>query len=77
MSCKCPTQPGDLHLHHYSYYRADINRKSSNVRLYVNYVSDPPGSKQFDGVYDIEGDEQTKLVLDHYQLVTEERTPKL
>lgn len=47
------------------------------MRLYVNYVSDPPGSKQFDGVYDMEGDEQTKLVLDRYQLVTEERTPKL
>ncbi|KAH8664870.1 hypothetical protein BGZ61DRAFT_593233, partial [Ilyonectria robusta] len=56
---------------------ADINRTSSNMRLYVNYVSDPPGSKQFDGVYDMEGDGQTKLVLDRYQLVTEERTPKL
>lgn len=57
--------------------RADISRTSSNMRLYVNYVSDPPGSKQFDGVYDVEGDGQTKLVLDRYQLVTEERTPKL
>lgn len=56
---------------------ADINRTSSNMRLYVNYISDPPGSKQFDGVYDMEGDENTKLVLDRYQLVTEERTPKL
>lgn len=51
-----------------------MNSPPSKLGLSVNYVSDPAGSKQFDAGYD---GEEMKLVLDHYQLVTDESTPKL
>ncbi|KAF7554722.1 hypothetical protein G7Z17_g2687 [Cylindrodendrum hubeiense] len=56
---------------------SDMNRPPSEMKLYLNYVSDPAGSKQFKGVYEIEDNKQTRLTLERYQLVTEERTPKL
>ncbi|KPM38709.1 hypothetical protein AK830_g7852 [Neonectria ditissima] len=53
---------------------ASMNSPPSKLGLNVNYVSDPAGTKQFDAAYEGEG---LKLVLDHYQLVTDESTPKL
>jgi hypothetical protein len=43
----------------------------------INYVSDPPGSNQLDGVYKIKDGGNTNLVLDSYQLATDENTGKL
>ncbi|KAK7419771.1 hypothetical protein QQX98_003143 [Neonectria punicea] len=53
---------------------AAMNSPPSKLGLNVNYVSDPAGSKQFDAAY---GDEEMKFVIERYQLVTDESTPKL
>jgi hypothetical protein len=47
----------------------------SKLGMNINYVSDPAGSKQLDGVYTT--GERAKLVLDQYQLVTDDSTTKL
>ncbi|KAF7562613.1 hypothetical protein G7046_g1528 [Stylonectria norvegica] len=59
---------------------ADISTEKSNLSMSLNYVSDPAGSKQLDGVYGAdptEGKENTRFVLVRYQLVTDESTSKL
>ncbi|KAK5990015.1 hypothetical protein PT974_08278 [Cladobotryum mycophilum] len=56
---------------------AEVNAPPSKTNLNLNYVSDPAGSAQLDGVYAFENDAQSKLVLDHYQLITDDSTSKL
>ncbi|KAG9252531.1 uncharacterized protein F5Z01DRAFT_638401 [Emericellopsis atlantica] len=53
---------------------AGVNKSSPKLDMSVNYVSDPPGDNQFDGVYQ---DEQSRFKLARYQLVTDESTPRL
>lgn len=46
----------------------------SKMDLSLNYVSDPPGSDQFDGIYQ---NKERKFRIDYWQLVADESTPKL
>jgi hypothetical protein len=56
---------------------ADMKSTSSKLSMNLNYVSDPAGSKQLDGAYGMDDGGNTKLVLERYQLSTDENTPKL
>lgn len=54
--------------------RVEVKKTPKQSGLSFNYVSDPPGGEQLDRIYHTA---DSTYVLDKYQIVTAEGTPKL